>query len=252
MFHTYYVNRGKSAGPGTSPDQVTGLEFWYKTQNLSAGAVGTWADSSTNGRNVTQATATNQPTVQTNVQNGKPGMYFDGVNDFLSRTQVDLINSGVPFSLYAVYKLDGGRSGIDYDEIIRVGIIGSDRSYAFGFSFNDTNFNDLWFGNTNVGGAAAGRKAALSGLDSNTHIVSIHYNGGTVTDNASYAVYLDGSSKTITASGAVSSSDEYAIGGSSRPFKGYLFEIAFYAQNHMTGTTREQLTNYFKNQWGLP
>lgn len=46
--------------------------------------VGLWLDKSGNGRHYSQATSGRRPTYKTNVQNGKPGILFDGVDDFLS------------------------------------------------------------------------------------------------------------------------------------------------------------------------
>ncbi|MEI6728037.1 MAG: DUF2341 domain-containing protein [bacterium] len=47
-------------------------------------SVQTWTDRSGNGNNATQATAANRPILKNNIQNGKPVIRFDGVNDSIN------------------------------------------------------------------------------------------------------------------------------------------------------------------------
>jgi hypothetical protein len=66
---------------------------------LSDGSsVSTWSDLSANGRDVSQATAANQPTYKTAIQGGNPVVRFDGSNDqmetastFASTSQVTAV-----------------------------------------------------------------------------------------------------------------------------------------------------------------
>lgn len=62
------------------------MAAWYDATTISASdndPVGTWADSSGNGRTLTQATAGLRPTYRTNIQNGRPVVRFDGVDDLI-------------------------------------------------------------------------------------------------------------------------------------------------------------------------
>jgi hypothetical protein len=87
-------------GQGSSflPDQVDNLSRWYdadtiatlwqdsgKTTQVSANndPLGAWEGRGGYGPDLLQATTTNKPTYKTNVQNGKPGIYFI-TDDFLS------------------------------------------------------------------------------------------------------------------------------------------------------------------------
>ncbi|MFM6606057.1 MAG: hypothetical protein ACKPH3_18615 [Dolichospermum sp.] len=56
------------------------------TITLNGSTVSQWNDKSGNGRNAIQATAANQPTYSVEIFNNKPGLSFDGVNDFLVAT----------------------------------------------------------------------------------------------------------------------------------------------------------------------
>jgi hypothetical protein len=71
----------------SAPTDIANCELWLKADGiggLSDGdPVGTWADSSGNGRDATQGTAGAKPTYKTGIQNGLPIVRFDG-GDFLS------------------------------------------------------------------------------------------------------------------------------------------------------------------------
>ena len=64
------------------------LELWLnagKINGLSNGdSISLWEDKSGNGRNATQSASSYQPLYKTNIKNGKPAVYFDGTNDYLS------------------------------------------------------------------------------------------------------------------------------------------------------------------------
>jgi hypothetical protein len=53
---------------------------------LDGDPITTWQDQSSTGNHVTQATSTKRPTLKLGVQNGKPVVRFDGVDDFLAKT----------------------------------------------------------------------------------------------------------------------------------------------------------------------
>ncbi len=72
-------------GPGGVGNSST-LEVWLDASQLglnNGDPVSTWTDLSANGNTPTQGTAANRPTFLTAGLNGKPGVQFDGTNDFL-------------------------------------------------------------------------------------------------------------------------------------------------------------------------
>lgn len=86
---------------------VNGRELWLDA-NVSATltiatGVSSWADCTGNGRALAQATGAKQPTVVAALQNGLPGVRFDGVNDFLSAAPaVELKNGSTVFVVVGV------------------------------------------------------------------------------------------------------------------------------------------------------
>jgi hypothetical protein len=57
---------------------------------LNGSTVSAWADQSGNGNNFSQGTASKQPTFTTNVLNGRPSVLFDGTDDDMTASGVDL------------------------------------------------------------------------------------------------------------------------------------------------------------------
>lgn len=76
---------------GFNPRSISGLSMWLDaTQGvtLTSSLVSTWADSSGNGRDVTQTTAARRPTY-TKTLNGRSVLSFDaGITQFLSRAGI--------------------------------------------------------------------------------------------------------------------------------------------------------------------
>jgi len=85
MFMATHLCGFGSSSAIRQPDQITGLQAWYKADvgiTIATG-VSNWADKSGNARDVAQGTAANQPTFVSSAVNGLPAVQFDGVNDFL-------------------------------------------------------------------------------------------------------------------------------------------------------------------------
>lgn len=119
------IRRWRLLDSGFSPASITGLVAWYDAANLSTlwqdsarttpaaadgDVIGSWNDRSANGYHVTQDTTANKPTLRLNVQNGKPVVRFDGVDDVLfiaDQSGLDLVG---PVSVFAVGFIPDGRA----------------------------------------------------------------------------------------------------------------------------------------------
>jgi hypothetical protein len=75
------------------PRAIGGLALWFDA--FDAPSPGSWADKSGNGRNASQAAFNNQPEYAASAINGRPGLYFDGINDSLSIPVVPLASCHV-------------------------------------------------------------------------------------------------------------------------------------------------------------
>jgi hypothetical protein len=103
---------GTGSGSSFSPTDIAGLVGWWKSDGTkwqdSARTVAVTADSdpvgaiddaSGNGNHLLQATAGRRPLYRTGLQNGLPGLTFDGGDDFLTAT----IARAQPLTLYCVF-----------------------------------------------------------------------------------------------------------------------------------------------------
>lgn len=70
------------------------LDSRFKFSLSSGDAVSSWDDRSSNANNATQATSSNKPSYQTNIQGGQPAIRFDGTNDSLEIPSASNLNHG--------------------------------------------------------------------------------------------------------------------------------------------------------------
>lgn len=81
-------------------DNYAGRALHLRPNGMTATAnLALWSDSSGNGRDVTQATAGNQPDVVTNVLNGLPVVDFDGVDDYMDASSSLSLNASTIFTV---------------------------------------------------------------------------------------------------------------------------------------------------------
>lgn len=88
---------------------LTNMAWWHEADALvgslaNGDPVTTWADRSPTGVDVGQATAANKPTLVTNAVNGHAALNFDGTNDSLGTSVVNLFVGA--WTAFAVVQLD--------------------------------------------------------------------------------------------------------------------------------------------------
>lgn len=105
LFHTIMG----SGGGAFTPTDLSGLQLWVDASDfVSAGAISQWDDKSGLNNHLIQGTGANQPSVVLSVQNSKPIVRFDGVNDFFSLTST--ISSTTDYTCVGVLKAFDGTS----------------------------------------------------------------------------------------------------------------------------------------------
>lgn len=151
------------------PTDISNIEFWYDASDTStitkaSDLVSAWNDKSGQGNNLAQATGTNQPLWVDSVQNGKPVIKFDGVDNFMTGTtvattqpttflivakmSVDIFDSETVFDTVS----DGATSrqvmGSDFDENILIWYAGISGTYTPLDSTNFKTYNGILNGAT--------------------------------------------------------------------------------------------------------
>jgi len=95
---------------GFNPLSIAGCKLWLRADTITGltdgQALTTWLDESGLGNNATQATAAAKPLYKTNIQNGRPVVRFDGVNDFLSVSGNPIARTQTEFAYFAVAKIN--------------------------------------------------------------------------------------------------------------------------------------------------
>ena len=103
--------------PATEPDKLDGLALWLDASDLStvikdsSNKVRNWSDKSGNGVSVSQSDSSKQPTFTATGLNNLPTLTFDGSNDYLTSSSLDITQ---PYSAFLVAKTTGVGSGKQY------------------------------------------------------------------------------------------------------------------------------------------
>ena len=224
---------------------VSGASLWLDasddaTFTYSSGTVvSQWNDKSGNGRNFAQATVANQPTRNTNIQNGYAGV-IGTTNDVLS-TSYNWVNSA--FTVFLVVKPSstsgfmgwmGAHTGTGCPALGTANGTGEYSLFRTGISTNPSNLVAT-LSNADV----AVWKS--SGVSSGNVSATIYKNGTQSSTNPGYSSSGTGTIATLFASST----------GLDDPCTGYLFEVLVYP-SELSDTDRNKVEGYLRAKWGTP
>lgn len=239
---------GPQFGTTVSPSDIAGLTAWWKADTIAQSdgtAVASWADSSSSGFNLSQATGSAQPTYKTTAgPNSTPCVQFDGVNDLLARASVSILSlvSSNQCHIFIVQKQDSTQASnctINFNGITAPLL-------NIHLTYSDTLYWD--FGNST---AAQGRVnvAQPTGWDNSWRMVQLireSPNSGTsrIRDQG---VEIKTGSVTQTMTAATTT---LTIGGGNQLLKGSIAEIIVY--NVALGTTdRQSIESYLNGKYAI-
>jgi hypothetical protein len=226
------------APSGAVDPPATGLLARWRADlgvTLTSSAVSTWADQSGNGRNLTQGTAGNRPTVTAGAINGHPAIAFT-TDQFLENLSFNLSQ---PFSVVCVARPDTA------DTTWHV-IVGD----ATGFTY--TNF--AWDAQYSGGGTTGSWTIYAGSTLNDTSYVSPgswSWAIGNI-DGSSSTIYQNGTLRASGDGGSLGTTGVYvsklvdALGG----FGGLIAEILIY-DHVLSGTERTTLASYVSGQYAL-
>lgn len=197
-----------------------------------AGAVSKQLDRSGNGKNLTQTTMASRPTFQTNIQNGKPGILFNGSSTLIENTNAGLPVGTAARTVFLVFKQTivqnsfplfwnaGGANhcGIDINGTFKVYL---ENYYDSGITINN---------NT-------------------CYVVAFTFSGGNI---ATYVNGVAGAtfSSIVPAATGTASLALGAIPGPTIFFGGYVFDGAIYNSALTSGQIAQEF-NYFRSKWAV-
>ena len=218
-------------------DLGASLALWLdaddaSTITLNGSTVSQWDDKSGNGRNVSQATAANQPTYTLNGLNGKPVLTFDGIDDFMS---VPDFNNAVSLALIG----SGGGAAAP--------LISGAAPELFSPAWNTNGASIQYRGRTeitvrqvNFGAAPNDFSIGFISLDAANSEVRLSGNGGAQT---SFSQTINSADTTINTLGR-------DFLGAQQFANGRIAEIVVASSLLSTGN-RQKLEGYLAWKWGL-
>lgn len=243
----------KSANVACQPSDISGLQYWFKTDagvTQSLGAVSAWADQSGNGRNAT-ASNPNMPVYATNQLNGLPSITFSPASSQRMTFGSDvLFTSGSASSVVFVATV----TGTGFRGLLSLNSPVTNRFFTVFFA-SDASYSDLTW---NYVGASGSPVAGVRSTTSFTSAASgvIVYNGGTTTSTSSWEFYKNNSSVTVNTSGngqGTTSLNFIGAFGGGTPgsfYSGPVYEIFGY-NSALTSGQRACLKLYITNKWGV-
>jgi hypothetical protein len=220
-------------GPGAAPASAlwtpTGTLVWYAADQItgvtSGSALASWSDLSGNTHTLSQGTSADQPTYNTNIQNGLPGVQFNGSSTYMvtgsftwnqPSTVFIVANNTSGTNKYWVDGLSAATRGISAQSgpIIHVGV-------STGYALSTTSLASY----SVLGGVFNGSSTVAS------------FNGNEGTGNGGTG---SASGLTIGASGS----------GGGNWITGYIFEVVGYGSG-ADANLRACLEGYLAWKWGL-
>jgi hypothetical protein len=233
------IGDAEGAAGAFSPDDLAGLEGWWKADSLvlaDGDPVATWTDSSGNGRDATQGTASLRPTYRTNVVNGLPIVRGDESDDSL--VLPDFLTGFTAGTLFWVAKVGADPPGGDNSApALFFGSHGSDEHWPW------TDGNIYYgFGSTvrhTVGDLA-------------TSLADAFRVWANISAASDWRVYLNGSLEfsTITNTVGFGTTPTMFRAGTGARFRGDVAEILVYSRA-LSDTERQQVEDYLMDKYGL-
>lgn len=235
----------------------SGLQLWFKADALelpSDSPVGTWTDSSGNGRVAQQPDPTKQPTYRTEGVNGQPYVRFNGSDQFMELTFSPFFNSE-EFAIFTVAKHSATGGDLPILSSIEGTTGGGDAAgYSLIYDASNEDAQANWReGSTDDNVVSAG------GTIKNTDAFILTY---TMEDTSEPAdaqsdtakLFINGDEKSSQSSGVdyvPNTATNLKIGEMNGDFfQGDIYEIIVY-NRALTTAEREEVEGYLSSKYGI-
>jgi len=227
---------------------IAGYSLWLdaddaSTFTYSSGTiVSQWNDKSPNGYNFTQATTSQQPIRQTNIQNGLPALNMNSSTiRWMSNSSYDF--SAGAFTLFCVYDSNAG----NFTTVAGREQVGS---VTLGSNASSVNYAVSRIGQATV-------SSNLTPTGSNADVI-VYKSAGVSGGNISVDLYKNGTAGSATLTiGITSAGNKFSIGASQNgsadhyAANGYLCELIVYP-SQLSDANRNLVEAYLKTKWGTP
>jgi hypothetical protein len=259
LAYNYWTSFGPAIGPANVSNGIAG---WWKADNMGTSyadnaSVSSWADSSGNGRTLSQGTGANQPLYRSSsgvipLPNSKPVVQFDGVSDYLLGSGFSLLTGLAEATGFLVFApTTAGYAGP------RLGIFNgaTTNDYQDGFQMQTATAQTIPYTALDYGGVKGGadNQFTVSSTGQNVYAVmtavwstgiAAYFNGTSVGSNSTNGGTLNASNIVLGArfySGIVQNA--YAPVG--------IAEAIFY-NRALNTTDRQAVESYLRTKYGTP
>ena len=222
-----------------SPASISGLTLWFDASNAgsitqSGGSVSQWKDLSGYANNLTQATGSAQPTIQTAAQNGLNTLRFTAANS-QKMSLASLVNVNSAYSIFVVARR-GGPAGANNLELFNNS--GSAQSASLQWYAADDKI--YIYDSAGYLGSPVEASTAYNQIDANITSASaaINLNGANVASGALTAFPIGAGFDTIGY-------------GDGEYCNGEIAEVILY-NSVLAPSDAAALRSYLKTKWGTP
>ena len=229
-----------------TPSQIT-TALWLDaaeagTITLNGSTVSQWNDKSGNGRNVSQATASAQPTYNATGLNGKPSLSFDGTSDFMLGVSNIGLSGNPLFSVAGVFVTQ-----LPSDDVfLSFGSTAAASSYHF---MGANSGNNVWTGFANASQLGTATLSSPSSAYVFTAVRNaVNTANWTVTQNGNVLTVTQGDSTAITLVDGPINIARFVNGGNIASMTAA--EIVL-VPTTLSTDNRQKLEGYLAWKWGL-
>jgi hypothetical protein len=253
-----------ASGAAWTPASKTGLKLWFdatqETGLVNSDPMSTlhdWSGAYSNG----VGTTTTRPLYKTSIQNGKPGILFDGTDDFFDFSAAVpgnlAANHAYSWIIVAQYTTKGGGNQFGVIGTFKTGTVATsgtiNKQFAISYVENQAGtYGNLWnIFNDSSATNGIGDQATWVGA---THTAIITTDGSSTTSTAAFEHFKDGTTQTLQNGGSSTSALNKSFVGKwesgTLPFKGYLFEMFAY-DSKLSAGERTSIAAYILAKWGV-
>lgn len=270
----YWVIRNfkKAGGSSYTPADEPDIGLWLDPTELSTvtkdGSDNVSSFTSRNGLyGPFTAAGALQPVWTPAAVNGQPALALDTTRAMVGPTSKLAVTTGTPCWGWLAFKPNPPGGGT-YCSWFAIDVNSSDgglvlsRKLTFILGNAGDNYSKVWIcflGTAGTGGSGATAgvySATVDFADGAQHLMLFSYNGGTITDPASWTMYMDNNLVPLSAggsgNGAVATSNLFSWDDGSLKADGFFLEQAIFTATALTATKLHNTLAYCNGKWATP
>jgi hypothetical protein len=233
-----------------TPDALESIALWLDATDAETitedVGVSVWSDKSGNGNDAAQISTASQPAYAENAINGKAGINFDGVDDYLTMVTPDDIKANSEKTMFAICDITENDANGRFDFVM------SSRPYsgssAWGYIYFARNYSDNELGYSHTGWGDA--KTATDVLTTGPALICIT----TQADAAGAIPYINGTQYPLaisTLASQVTDNTETTIGRQSANFAEGPTGMVLVFNKVLTEEERQKVEGYIMHHFAM-